>query len=140
MEIYYRPEIRDRRFLDDGCAEDPWATSFLESKQFRNMYPDYPEYSKQYAKVSHDTLKYGMPDMQIRGTHEYMIAAEDEILAALTGKKTPEQALADMEAAWNKITNRLGRQKQIEQWKNQLERLNKSGIRFIPFDQFIVKK
>ena len=139
MEIYYRPELRNQRFLDDGCAEDPWAVSFLESSEFQNMWPDYPEYSKQYAKVSHDTLKYGMPDMQIRGTHEYMIAAEDEILAALTGKKTAEQALADMEAAWNKITDRLGRNEQIEQWKNQMARLNKSGIRYIPFDQFVVK-
>jgi len=139
MEIYYRPEIRNKIFLDDAAAEDPWAVSFLESEAFANMWPEYPEYSKAYARVSHETLKHGMPDMQIRGTHEYMIAAEDEILAALTGKKTAEQALADIEAAWNKITDRLGRNEQIEQWKNQMARLNKSGIRYIPFDQFVVK-
>ncbi|MBW1700208.1 MAG: extracellular solute-binding protein [Deltaproteobacteria bacterium] len=139
MEIYYRPELRDRRFLEDACAEDPWAISFLQSKRFQNMWPDYPEYSKQYAKICHETLKYGMPDMQIRGTHEYMIAAEDEILAALTGKKSPEKALSDMEAAWNKITDRLGRGDQIKQWRNQLSRLSESGIRYIPFDQFVVR-
>jgi multiple sugar transport system substrate-binding protein len=140
LEIYYRPEINKKIFMDDATAQDPWAISFLESEAFANMWPEYPEYSKAYARVSHETLKYGMPDMQIRGTHEYMIAAEDEILAALTGKKTAEQALADMEAAWNKITDRLGRDEQIKQWKDQLARLNQSGIRYIPFDQFVVKE
>ncbi len=33
------------------------------------------------------------------------------------GKKTPKQALDETAAAWEKITNRVGREKQIAQWR-----------------------
>ena len=42
---------------------------------------------------------------------------DQNVQEALLGKLTPEQALQNTAAAWEKITNQLGRRQQIEGWK-----------------------
>ena len=54
-----------------------------------------------------------LPYLRIRGTPEYWSALDTELAAALGGRKTAQQALDDTAAAWNKITDRLGRDQQL---------------------------
>lgn len=57
----------------------------------------------------------------LNGGPEYEQALDNELQAALTGQKTAEQAMADAATAWNEITDRLGREGQVEALKAQLD-------------------
>ena len=53
-----------------------------------------------------------LPHLRIRGTAEYWAALDAELAAALGGRKTAKQALDATAAAWDGITDRLGREQQ----------------------------
>ena len=57
----------------------------------------------------------------LNGGPEYEQALDNELQAALTGQKTAEEALNDAAAAWNEITDRLGREDQIAGLQQQLD-------------------
>lgn len=54
------------------------------------------------------------PPSLLNGGQEYETALDEELQAALTGQKTPEQAMEAAATRWNEITDRLGRDLQIE--------------------------
>jgi len=55
-----------------------------------------------------------LPYLRIRGAPEYWSVLDTEIAAAVGGRKTPAEALADVAAGWEGITDRLGRERQLE--------------------------
>jgi hypothetical protein len=57
------------------------------------------------------------PMILIQGAVEYNDVLDLNVQEALLGKITPEDALKTTAAAWEKITNQLGRKEQIEGWK-----------------------
>lgn len=54
------------------------------------------------------------------GAAEYTQALDNELQKVLSKQKSPEAAMAAVEAAWEKITNRRGRAKQIKALQAQL--------------------
>jgi multiple sugar transport system substrate-binding protein len=60
------------------------------------------------------------PPSLLNGGQEYETTLDEELQAALTGQKTPEQAMADAARRWNEITDRLGRDAQIEAIQGKL--------------------
>jgi multiple sugar transport system substrate-binding protein len=61
-----------------------------------------------------------LPYLRIRGTPEYWSALDREIAAALSGRKTAEEALADTAAAWEAVTDRLGRERQLQLYREAI--------------------
>ena len=59
-------------------------------------------------------------DLRIPGTAEYMEALETEITKALAGEKTAEKAMADVAKEWNRITEKLGKDKQKKYFRESL--------------------
>ena len=59
-------------------------------------------------------IERGVPPLNINGASEYETALDTNLQAVAAGDKTAEQAMADCEAEWETITDRLGRDKQIE--------------------------
>ena len=57
-------------------------------------------------------------DLRIRGSAEYLSALDVEVSRALAGEVTSQEALDSLAAQWNAITDRLGRDAQLEQYKN----------------------
>jgi multiple sugar transport system substrate-binding protein len=55
--------------------------------------------------------------LRIRGTPEYWRVLDLEVAAALGGRKSAQQALDDVAAAWEQITDRLGRKQQLEAYQ-----------------------
>ena len=55
-----------------------------------------------------------LPYLRIRGTPEYWSALDTQLAAALGGRKTAQAALDATAAAWNGITDRLGREQQLD--------------------------
>jgi multiple sugar transport system substrate-binding protein len=75
-----------------------------------------------YLKAYHAT--YVAPTMlsylRIRGTPDYWSVLDSELAAAVGRRKTAQQALDDVAAAWERITDRLGRQRQLELYRDAI--------------------
>lgn len=56
-------------------------------------------------------------DLRIRGSAEYLSILDTEIARALVGEITAQQALDNVAAQWNEVTDRLGRDTQLEQYR-----------------------
>jgi multiple sugar transport system substrate-binding protein len=61
-----------------------------------------------------------LPYLRIRGTPEYWSVLDTELASALGGRKTAQEALDDVAAAWDGITDRLGRQEQLEDYREAI--------------------
>lgn len=53
----------------------------------------------------------------VRGSTEYNVTLSKNLHAAMVGSMDPETALKTTEDQWNEVTERLGKEKQIEAWK-----------------------
>jgi len=59
-------------------------------------------------------------DLRITGTAEYQQTLDVEITRAIAGEISPQEALDNAAAAWNEITDRLGRENQLAQYKSSV--------------------
>ncbi len=57
-------------------------------------------------------------DLRIIGSAEYLQTLDVEISRAVAGEISPQEALDNVAAAWDEITDRLGRESQLEQYRN----------------------
>jgi len=137
IEIASRPEIAKKLALDLTDGVDPYRLSTFNSKEWKNLWPEYPDYSKQYAKVTRESVMAGLyPDLQICGANEYITSVDDHVIRAIQGKESAKEALKNIEEEWNRITDRLGKERQLEDWRSQLANLHKIGIKFTPIEEF----
>lgn len=76
----------------------------------------------EYLDVYRESFQFpnSIMDLRIPGMARYQEALDTELAEAVTGRKTPQQALDDAVAAWKKITDELGREKQLELYKASL--------------------
>ena len=56
-------------------------------------------------------------DLRIRGSAEYLSVLDTEIARALVGEITAQEALDNVAAQWNDISDRLGREDQLAQYR-----------------------
>lgn len=56
-------------------------------------------------------------DLRITGSAEYLQTLDVEIARAVAGEVTPQEALDNVAAQWNEITERLGKEAQLEQYR-----------------------
>lgn len=56
-------------------------------------------------------------DLRIRGSAEYLSVLDAEIARALVGEISAQEALDNVAAQWDGITDRLGRETQLEQYR-----------------------
>jgi multiple sugar transport system substrate-binding protein len=61
-----------------------------------------------------------LPYMRITGTQEYYDILDSNLSAAMSGAKTPQQALDDTAAGWQQVTDRLGRDKQLKAYQEAI--------------------
>jgi multiple sugar transport system substrate-binding protein len=75
-----------------------------------------------------EALGDGYPEIFIPGAAQYEDALDLHVNKALAGQETPKQALDAVAQEWNAITDRLGRQKQIELWHQALKSYKVAGL------------
>ena len=75
------------------------------------------EYGDAYLNVHRESLILCFPDLYLRGHNEYWEALSRNLGAADDRHTKPKLALDDTAKAWNRITDRLGRDRQIAQWR-----------------------
>jgi len=104
---------------------DPYRYSQFEAvEEFREEYPNWDRVDE-YLNAIVDAIEHGFPDIIIPGSAEYYDVLDYELTQALAGQKSPKEALDDTAAAWEEITDRLGRESQKQYWQAQLEAMQK---------------
>lgn len=79
---------------------------------------DVTDYSKAYFQnFNADTM---LTYLRIEGAPEYWDIMDKNLAAAMSGEKSAQQALDDTAAAWENITNRLGREDILEQYQKAI--------------------
>jgi multiple sugar transport system substrate-binding protein len=61
-----------------------------------------------------------LPYLRITGTQEYYDILDSNLSAAMSGAKTPQQALDETAAGWEQVTDRLGRDKQLKAYQEAI--------------------
>jgi multiple sugar transport system substrate-binding protein len=77
---------------------------------------------KDYTKAYYDnfTAPTMLTYLRIEGAPEYWDIMDKNLSAAMAGQKTAQQALDDTAAAWEQITDRLGRDKILQQYQEAI--------------------
>jgi multiple sugar transport system substrate-binding protein len=70
----------------------------------------------------------GFPEIFIPGSAQYEDELDLEVNRALAGEITPQEALDNVAAKWNEITDTLGRDNQIAVWKQALDSYRALGL------------
>jgi multiple sugar transport system substrate-binding protein len=73
-------------------------------------------YDAKFLPVLLEQTKTTCPDIMLRGALQYYNELDTNLLASFVGDLGAEQAMAKTAAAWEKITDTLGRQTQMEAW------------------------
>lgn len=81
-------------------------------------------YITSYLKATQDTYNHPNPalDLRIPGTFQYYSAGEEILAKIYSGGMTAQQGADAIAAAWNKITDQLGRESQIKLYQQALGR------------------
>lgn len=74
-------------------------------------------YGEWLMPVFGESIKRSIPPFKLAGATEYSNALDNNLLQAISGQKSAEQAMIDTAAEWEKITESQGRDRQIAAWK-----------------------
>ena len=120
----------------DMSLEDV-STAFTGLDVNRGVHFTHPEAYTDFKTVAEaasyldrvkEALADGYPEIFIHGAAQYEDALDLHVNKALAGQETPKQALDAVAKEWTAITDRLGRQKQIELWHQALNSYKIAGL------------
>jgi multiple sugar transport system substrate-binding protein len=115
MQWVGSPSIFTWMVGNPGGSFDPFQTTDMTDPL---VIASYHQYQIDSIKATIDITC--PPAGLLNGGPEYEQALDNELQAALTGQKTAEKAMEDAAKAWDEITDRLGRETQVEGMQGQL--------------------
>ena len=95
-----------------GGYFDPFRLSDFSDPLVRQTYHDY------HMDVVRETVARTVPSINYPGATAFHNALDENLVAACTKAKTPEQAMKDTAAEWAKIARRTGQEKIVEAIKS----------------------
>lgn len=90
---------------------DPFKPEHYEDESIQAIY------SEAFLTTHRYSMNNAFPDLYIRGRGLYFDALRQAVFACGTGMESPEAMLQSVSAAWEKITDELGRDLQLKQWE-----------------------
>ncbi len=106
---------------------DPYRQSHLEHPEaYAPLMGDQP--AKDYLTGLKAALPDGFPEIFIPGAAQYEDSLDLHVNKALAGQETPQAALDAAAKEWDAITDKLGRDKQIQLWKQALDSYRTLGL------------
>lgn len=102
------------------AATEPIRLSTFADPRLQKLFPGADEW--QAAQKA--SLKVGWPDLIIPAFSEYSSKLEIEISNYMVGKKTAQEALDKAAQEWNRITQRMGKNRQRKFYKTLMEAMN----------------
>jgi multiple sugar transport system substrate-binding protein len=115
------PEVRVAAATTPGCGVNPNSTEMLDPAIWVNA--GFSEDAAQaYTQAILDSLDHpnAVFDLRIPGIPEYKDALEIGVTSALVGEATAQEALDQVAAEWEAITDRLGREQQAQYYRESL--------------------
>ncbi|MEW5815578.1 MAG: extracellular solute-binding protein [Spirochaetota bacterium] len=106
---------------------DPYRKIHFTNPQAYKMFGSTDE-AQEYLKGVEAVMADGYPEIFIPGAAQYEDSLDLHVNKALAGQETPQQALSAVAKEWDEITDKLGRQKQIELWRKALEAYKTLGL------------
>lgn len=106
---------------------DPYRTVHFTNPQAYTMFGSNEE-AQAYLKGVEAAMADGYPEIFIPGAAQYADSLELHVSKTLAGQETPEVALNAVAKEWDKITDKLGRDKQIELWRKALGAYRTLGL------------
>jgi multiple sugar transport system substrate-binding protein len=97
---------------------DPNRQFTLDDPGVRASYQPFP--GQNTAEVLPDIAKHAITDVSLAGANEYITALDINLSKAFTGQSNPEKAMKDTSDAWDKITERIGTDKQAAAIKAEI--------------------
>lgn len=95
---------------------DPFHQAHYEDQRIADIYDAH------FLDVHRHSMQVAIPDLYLRGQSQYFSVLSDYLLQVDRGDSTPGAALGAVAKQWEGLTNRLGRQEQIRQWRLLLDR------------------
>jgi multiple sugar transport system substrate-binding protein len=106
---------------------DPYRTTHFSNPQAYTMFPTQDE-AQAYLKGVEAAMADGYPEIFIPGAAQYEDSLDLHVNKALAGQETPQQALDAVAVEWEQITDRLGRDQQVDLWNKALEAYRTLGL------------
>jgi multiple sugar transport system substrate-binding protein len=106
---------------------DPYRTIHFNNPQAYAMFPTEEE-AQAYLEGVEAAMADGYPEIFIPGAAQYEDSLDLHVNKALAGQETPQEALDAVAVEWDEITDRLGREQQIELWRKALEAYEALGL------------
>ena len=115
------PEVRVEAVTTPGCGVNPNSTELLDPSIWIGAGFS-EEAAEAYTQAIEDSLANPnvVFDLRIPGIPEYKDALEIGVTKALVGEATPQEALDEVAAEWEAITDRLGRDQQAQYYRESL--------------------
>ena len=94
---------------------DPYRTSNLTDPAILKRF------GKQHVETTLENTKYTVSLLMIEGNYEYFKILDDNLADVMSGNQKPEEAAKKIEAGWNRVTEDIGRDRQIKSWRSGVE-------------------
>jgi len=104
-------EVSARLVAGPNSVYDPYRRSHLTDARVVKAR------TKEMLEIHLKNAQVSPPMILLQAAVEYNDVLDLNVQEALLGKISPEDALKNTAAAWEKITNQIGRRQQIEGWK-----------------------
>lgn len=95
-----------------GGYFDPFQLSNFSDALVRQTYHDY------HMDIVRQSVERTVPTINYPGATAFHNALDENLVAALTKSKTPEQAMADTERQWQRVARRVGEEKLLDAIKS----------------------
>jgi len=89
---------------------DPFRQRHYEDTDIEKVY------GRSFLNAHKDSMRNSIPDFYLSGQSNYLDTMRQQILAAMAGSVTSQQALDACAQQWTHITRRLGTRQQRERW------------------------
>lgn len=76
------------------------------------------KFGQQFVEVTLENTRYATSLLMLPGNAEYFNVLDTHLALVMQGNLSPEEAAKKIEAGWNKVTDDVGRQEQIQLWRS----------------------
>jgi multiple sugar transport system substrate-binding protein len=115
LQWFSSPEVADRAVADPAGFWDPYRPAQMTHGGI------IAKFGEQFLKVTMENAKIAVPMIPLQGNREYFDVLDVNLQEAFLGRQSAEEAMRRTARAWEKITDDIGRKKQIEAWKTVVE-------------------
>lgn len=121
------PENSARHVSNPGAGEDPYRYSHMKPELYETIPPDQRQ---AYVDALKANIEQGFPELNIPGAPRYLDLLDMYINQALAGQIDPKTALDLAAREWNNLTANLGKEQQLQFYKDWIEQFRAAGVKY----------